>query len=553
MAFLAWVYLPCAVLAAGFAAAYVSSEDPVYFWDWGMYWSFYRYLGEVAAESPLEAIGLALKTIAESDYNFSGLLPLMPVYFAFGDGRLPYVAAICAFYVVPAALVTALLAVRGNGMKGPAWLAVFSALLMPVFWNAALRGMIDPIGLVPLGGAALVILNTRFLTSATWKTAAWLGMLLWLPFLLRRWYAYSIVALVALSLLGALIVVWQQRRETGESAKWTQPLGTLGRWMIAGVVTAGALIACQLPLVERILGTDYGYVYSAYSSSRGEQFLSYYANIGPVIGAFAVIGLAVDWRRRNWEPLFLFSVAAIVGIWFGVQHFAPGVQHYLPIAMMMFPACFTGIAFAWQRLGPLARLAVPALLLVNFANAYLPPSAGMLQDWRDALGGPGYPPLRLDQYAEYRRLAQDLLALGEDKRVAVFASSPALSRSLLNAVEHRLGRRFVAVGEVDLRDRFNWDALDADYAVVSSPVQLHLRPSGQQVISIPVAAIRSATGVGKSFSATGQTYRLSNGVVAELYRRNRPIPAEDLAEFKEQFYRIYPAWRDEDGRSVGLQ
>jgi hypothetical protein len=45
-------------------------------------------------------------------------------------------------------------------------------------------------------------------------------------------------------------------------------------------------------------------------------------------------------------------------------------------------------------------------------------------------------------------------------------------------------------------------------------------------------------------------YSLANGVVGEIYRRFRPIPAADLTAFKERFDQIYPHWREDDAASA---
>ena len=112
-------YLPCAVLAVCFAAIYVRVEQPVYAWDWGMHWGIFRWLGRSLLEDPWKAGREVFETIQGSDYNALGLVPLVPVYLAFGGERLPYIAALCALYVVPAAMMAARLAQIGRPGTSP--------------------------------------------------------------------------------------------------------------------------------------------------------------------------------------------------------------------------------------------------------------------------------------------------------------------------------------------------------------------------------------------------------------------------------------------------
>ncbi|MEJ1938447.1 hypothetical protein WDZ92_50275, partial [Nostoc sp. NIES-2111] len=234
-------------------------------------------------------LAFTTQSISEEDYNVSGLWPLLPVYWLLGGDRVVYVAAICALYVVPAALVAAYLALQGRSAAGPVWLAVISALLMPVFWNAALRGMIDPIGLIPLGLAASMIWNTRFLTQGSRRAALGLGVLLWLPFLFRRWFAFSLVALIGLSLVAALCTLLLNRKADGRPLL-AQLRDTLGRWSLAGLATILGLVLYQLPLVDRILHTDYSDIYSAYQMSVWDHVTAYSANFGPVVAVFLALG-----------------------------------------------------------------------------------------------------------------------------------------------------------------------------------------------------------------------------------------------------------------------
>lgn len=535
------LYLISAVIAAVLAAVYVRQEHPAYAWDWGSYWRMFRVLGVLSTESIGRFVVVVVSSISSADYNVSGLIPLVPVYSLFGGERTAYVAAICAAYVVPAAMVAAHLALPAGAHENAKRLSILCALLMPVFWNAALRGMIDVLGLIPLGLACHMLWKTRYLTQATRHDAAILGVLLWLPFLIRRWYAISLVALICLSVLAALAILLHERRKADPMQKPLHAMETLACWAIAGRSALICLLVFQLSLVVRILTTDYGEIYSAYQLSFVEQIAVHYRNFGPIILVFMMIGLAVDILQRCWKNLFFLGVAVVTVLMF-MQVQSPGVQHFLPVALMIFPTCFSGVYFLWQRLAMPLRFLLPLLLLLNFANSYFPISGGALQMVRSALVGPSYPPLHLQNLDEYRRLINDLLTIDTTSKIAVFASSMELSDSLLVALDPRLEARLLQVSHVDLRDGFNWDVLDADYAVIGRPTPLHLNPEGQRVISVPSEAIAASQSIGASYISTGHHYGLDNGIVAQVYRRFRSIPEDDLSDLRNTFHRLYPQW-----------
>jgi len=219
---------------------------------------------------------------------------------------------------------------------------------------------------------------------------------------------------------------------------------------------------------------------------------------------------------------------------------------------MIYPAFYSGVAFLSRILSPRLNLLVLVFLALNFTNNFWPSRLGFVEPLRDYLSTSRYPPLQLENYSEYQRLTQDLVALDNSSRIAVFASSPLLADSLLVEISPALRRRMVLVGHVDLRDRFYWESLMSDYFVVARPIPLHLSPDGQRVITYPAEEILNHFGIGLSLETTGRTYRLGGGIVAEVYKRTRAVPATDIERLAERFYALYPSWRYHDLRDPGF-
>ena len=254
-----------AVAAVLFGSAYVSLEHPAYAWDWGRYFRIYRIFGGLAHEDPLGAAGALLGSIAGRDYNAASIVPLLPIYGIWGDSRSAYVAAILALYTVPACFLAAQLA-KGRGgdpVDRPKALAVtLAALLFWPLWASALRGMPDVAGLIPLGIATMLLLRTGFMTRATPAQGLLLGLCLWSAFLLRRWYAYSILAVGMVAVGFAIAAVVRAPNEERPALATTATVA----FAIGALTLAGCLAALQAPLVERILHTNYGDIYAAYQA-----------------------------------------------------------------------------------------------------------------------------------------------------------------------------------------------------------------------------------------------------------------------------------------------
>ncbi len=539
------IYLICALPAVAFSVLYVLNEHPAYLWDWGGYWNAYADYGQTSLESPARWLSRVVQSVRGDDYNPSGVVPLTPVYWIFGGGREFYVAAIIAVYLVPAALIAARLAQTSLGDLSPLRpLAVFAALAFPVFWNAALRGMIDVAGLIPLGLATLLVLRTSFLSRATLKEAIWFGLLLWATFLLRRWYAFAVVALILTSGAAALLVIMKNHRPVV-----TELRRTILRYSVAGIFFLVALIVFQGDLVRKILQTSYSDAYSAYQSDAAWQISQYTGYFGYLALGLAALGLLVDLMQRRMKSLFLFCTAVLTALLFArVQ--APSLQHLLPVGLFLFPGFYAGLAFLHDRLGP-ARPVLWLLLALNFVSTYLPDRWEVADQARVLFPQIHTPPLYLENYAEYQRLLADLKALDPEKKVAVFASSPILSDSLLAALSPDLNHRIEWISQVDSRDGFRWASLMADYFVVGQPTPLHLNPPDQRVIQFPADEISQGTGIGAAMSALPDSYALAGGVTARIYARVRPLGLQDVSPLAERFFAAYPDWRGASEGDLG--
>lgn len=276
------------------------------------------------------------------------------------------------------------------------------------------------------------------------------------------------------------------------------------------------------------------------------RFSQYTGYFGYLALGLVALGLLVDLMQRRMTSLFLFCTAVLTALLFArVQ--APSLQHLLPVGLFLFPGFYSGLAFIHDRVGP-ARPVLWLLLALNFFSTYLPDRWGVANQARVLFPQIHTPPLYLENYAEYQRLLADLKALDPEEKVAVFASSPVLSDSLLAALSPDLNPRIEWVSQVDSRDGFRWTALAADYFVVAQPTPLHLNPPDQRVIQFPADEISQGTGIGAAMSALPDSYALAGGVTARIYARVRPLGLQDVSPLAERFFAAYPDWR---GRSDG--
>jgi hypothetical protein len=134
-----------------------------------------------------------------------------------------------------------------------------------------------------------------------------------------------------------------------------------------------------------------------------------------------------------------------------------------------------------------------------------------------------------------------------DGRVYVLAASHTFSYdTLLNAAIslpvpfNSTDRVITHCPHVDKRDGFPRELLNAQFVLVATPVQYHLRPADQQVIGVPVESFLNQTDIGRAFEKLPESFVLENGARVLLFRRARPIEPAEVAQLSERFRASYP-------------
>ena len=77
--------------------------------------------------------------------------------------------------------------------------------------------------------------------------------------------------------------------------------------------------------------------------------------------------------------------------------------------------------------------------------------------------------------------------------------------------------------------------LSATHVVVADPVQFHLRPEDQRVVSILGEDILSGKGIGASFERLPFAFSLDNNARVYIYKKVKPLKEADLLELEKRF------------------
>ena len=542
-----------AVFANAFAAWFVSKEQYIYFWDLAEYWHDTSLMAYMLRRAPLGAVSKLVYSIRRYDYNYLPTIPLVVPMLIFGETRLVYILSIVNIYAIPAAFV--LTAATKATAKSAGFLHAESLrFVVPVvlltlspFWVPTLRGYPDVGGLVFISAILLFYFRKRPHTLEVSESIV-CGALLALVLLFRRWYGFWAVSFIMLLPLDAAFELWNEGLFDFEAC-WKTCRPTILIALSFGVL----LIGIAWPLVVHMIATPYRNIYSAYRGSAG--LLESLREAGRFyLGAFVCFAFAASFTMvvvatRHMRRICVFLVAQlilIVVIFERIQGFA--WQHlYLLVPSIVIVLSVALVVIANMS----SRLAVPMYSFVA-VMAFLPVfsvDTGPLNRFSQDISSIGRcPPLIRHDLSEMRRLLAvledyDSRAVGS---VYVLASSQIINSALLWEANlslntnYRVTGRILRTADVDRRDGFPLNLLNAEYVLVAVPIQYHLRPQDQQMVELPAEALIMQRNIGNAFERLPESFVLDDHVKVYLFRKVRPITKKELSDLAGECERVYP-------------
>lgn len=523
-----------------FCYVFVGLEDPVYPFDYGTYWQMYKTYGVIISNNT-QWWRSVLSEISSKDYNPSSVVPLYPFYLAFGGSRVSYITAVSVLYLLPTAAIAASVATWSLAKRQlSVWIAAFAlAITYLPFWTPTLLGMIDIVGLIFLGLSTLVLFRSEFLRSKALLTPVLLGVLLWTPFLLRKWYAFSVVSFFVAAFAIGLLLRWREGIRD-----WRDYALFIARLAVSGLVLIALIWIFQADFALRMLNPSSYVAFDAYQTTLNRHLFLAYSRLGIYTIILIATGAIYYILKRNYFIIFCVITSAITySLFISTQIISN--HHFLPIAFMLFPVYFAGASVLSSALLflPSSYRMVPAcfLALVIFLFGVAPtlPSIPGISFFVPRITAR---PMKLENFPEYMRLAHDLEKT--TGTIAVHASSLVLADRVLTAVDPDLGSRILATPHLASDGLVNFQMFQADYAIAPIPPQVHMAPGTQEHIVIPGQLLIDRQGFGKAYEQVGDAYRLAQGVQAFLFRRNREVTPAEVADLVERLGSAYPGWRE---------
>lgn len=526
------VVLALALFLNILAAVYVAGSSTVYIWDTAGYWLNARTL----AQAPL---GLAqmqevLASVITLDYNYLLAWPISLVMRLMGTGRYVFVLATVNLYLMPGVWGLCALS-RRVGRGGGAMLV----LGLPMLAYTALVGFVDVAAASAAVWVFVVYTDEKRPAGARGVLA---GALLVLTFLLRRYFFFFAISFGAAALLKKLLT---------DRKHWVDWVSMLCSAAVCGVFFA------QSFLVDKILHSNYGDIYSAYALGLWSDVRLFCRYFGWALLFFAlVLGVAMLLRKgpaRGEAVLALGQVVLCFLLFTRVQ--SHGQQHLLLYLPGLAALLVSGLAelpdWGWRTPVTWTMTAVMAV------SPFLPrtqPAAISEIKIPDVLPAFSYRSPRRTDLMELLALRSymDNLSQGGEKTAAVVASSLLFNGNTYENLLISLGipegdgprTKLLYMADVDKRDGFAWNVLSANYLIVTDPVQTHLGEENQFLITLLARDLLDGTGPGAAFKPLKVGFTLEGGIKVYVYARTRDVTEEEYRSVSERLIEKYPdyAW-----------
>ncbi len=538
-------YLGAMVFAAGLCSAYVGAERTVYWWDYAGYHDLAARTVRAFEQSADTGITFVRGTLAQS-YNALFALPLAPLLALFGSTRLAYVLSVALVYHVPYAVVLGGIAART--LRAPrrriAWITTAVSLLLPGLWLPVLRGYPDSAAALVFALAMVAYLADPAL--GRWWQPPVIGICLAGAVLLRRHFLVTVPAfLVAMAVVCFLE---RRRREPSVAARHAAAQTAWLTGLSAAAGLAFAIVVAE-PFVSLVATRDYYDLYRGYMLPIADVAYSLVVPFGIPIAIAAATGLALGVRwgiLQGPAALFVAIEGLLAAMVWSIFIRQAGMQYCFHVA----PAIVVGlVAWGWRLWSSSARSrawVLPALayLVVTFGVSLSRPPKADTVLMESLLPVSASPPFR-DDLGALRSLVDRLrTTCGRDRPVFVVSSSYTLNSDLLVQAERQFYGRWntrlevLKTPEVDTRDSYPVSLfLDTRCAVVAMPVQLHLQPEEQHLLSVSYTMFRDRIGVASDFEPDQETFGLRWRVKVLVFRRVRATSLDAGLETLQLFER----------------
>ena len=534
-----------AALGVIFIVIEINSQQTIYIWDSLETWEPVIFCEGMTFTDPFAAVKTWKSSINHSDYNnFLPMLMVLPAHI-FGKSFLHYVLYVWlmfglpAIFLISAALKTFLENCGYKVFPCAVFMAIF--MLFPIFEVPLFIGYANVSILLP--GAIILIMLLNLKKDELQKSRLLtISLLSIFAVFQARTAAYMIVGCFAGYTVYLILSSYFEKNLRRDF------LTLCKKFLFIGVSAVLMMLPLFFSFLKKSVTYDYGTAYSAYALGMefSARILDHAAWIGFLMyGVFFVaiiLGLFNKKLRAAAALIFVWLAVAVI-LFCRVQ--LMGWQHFYIMILPFGAAIAALIAVIFSRAKILSAI-LAAILILNFAHTF----GGILPEYGHVFNKNYELPVRYE-IADMKNFVEYLngLTAGTDKKIFLLASGSLYNSTTLQKIyipeKHVALPNLLNTADVDLRDGFPVQFFDADFVVIATPPQVHLRAEDQSVVVKTAEFILKPSPISARFKLIEefkfQPQLAENSIVTfKIYEKISPLEKSDIEFAEKVFDEIYP-------------
>lgn len=536
--------LVVAVIGTAFIAFMINSQQTIYFWDSLETWEPAVECANMTFADPHQALKDLRASINHADYNkFLPMLIALPMYI-FSKSFLGYELYVWLMFGLPGiflAAATFRTILEKSGVKTFPCSAIMAIImLLPIAEIPIFIGYANISILLP-GSILLAMLLSLDKAQLQRDRLIYIAALCVFAVFQARTAVYMILGLF-LGYTVYLIISSAQERSLQRDF-----ILLCKKFLYIGAFGLIMTLPLFFTFIKHALTYDIGTAYVAYQQgfTFPERILAHVAYLGLIIYALFLIGAAISFANKKFFPFAAFFLTwALIPAILICRVQVMDRQHFYTIILPLAIFIAMLISFALSR-KKLIGAALVFVLAFNFCQAYsatlnLPPLFQF-----------AYPmPVRHD-IDDLKNFVDDMnnLTKGTDKKIYLLASGASYNGHILTKIyfpenENALPS-LMNTADVDAKDGFAPHFFDADYIIVTSPIQLHLQAQDQSIVVMPAKWIENSSPLSRHFKKISEKSFSLGGdgvpsVTFKLYEKISPLEKSDIDFVEEFFAKKYP-------------
>ncbi len=477
---------------------------------------------------------------------------LLPFYFIFKNSRFGFIFATEIIFMLPVMILTVLIIKNKIITKNNSLFDFFIyslVFLCPALWLCSLRGIPDICGMVPVLAAWILYFKDDMSSFKSFKTVIFVSILLYLAFLIRRWYSVVIFSFFVSVFAENIIHFFIMKLKYNEILKKAGI--SLFNIFFSGIIIYFLAFLIQTEYIKNIIlseSTERA-IYSTGASLFEQLRIVFSQNIGLLYSFFALAAIILLFKNKEIRFTLLNLFTYLFAFFIIMDSQFLWINHYL------FPAICIIILFCqgvYKSLEYIKNIKIKNTIicififlnLINFVKCFCIDKYEKLNFMLPYTNGHYIINANYEKIKNIYNYLENEYKKDNSVKIAIFGLNDNIGyyqlRELSGNSDFAKNNIF---SETILDSDYQFKELLADYAIVIDPCDIYADETQSRMLHKTHDLFINKEGIAKNYVLVNK-YDLSDGKTIHLYKKEKPFSVEQMREYMQNFYQYYPDWEE---------